>query len=188
MEKTQSAQKRELKAVSKKGISIRDFILIGVLLAAGAVLKFFAGSIINIGGLKPNFIIAMYCLGILLIRPKVYESAAIGLLAGAICQFFPGTPYLNFLSEFAGAVVMSLMIMLPIKIAKINLTPAISAFVSTVVSGGLFVTCLLVFLGAASATLVAYIPIVLGTAVINTIIVQVLYVPLKLALRQNKDE
>lgn len=184
MEKTQSMQKRELKEAVKSGISVRDFILIGVLLAAGAVLKYFVGSIINIGGVKPNFIIAMYCLGILLIRPKVYESAVIGLLAGAVCQFFPGTPYLNFISELAGAIVMSLVIMLPLKIGKIDLSPAVSTFLSTVASGGLFVTCLFIFLGAARTALAAYIPIVLGTAIINTIIVQGLYIPLRLALKQ----
>ncbi len=184
MESLHASQKRELKATDKKGVSVRDFILIGVLLAAGAVLKYFAGSVINIGGVKPNFIIAMYCLGILLIKPKIYESAAIGLLAGAVCQFFPGTPYLNFVSELAGAVVMALMIKLVINIGKVSFTPAISTFVSTVVSGGLFVSCLFIFLGATSATLAAYIPIVLGTALINTVIVQVLYVPLRIALKQ----
>ena len=63
-----------------------------MLLAAGFVLKFFAGSFINIGGMKPNFIIAMHCLAILIIRPKVYEAAIIGLLAGAVCQFSPARP------------------------------------------------------------------------------------------------
>ena len=59
-------------------------------------------------GLKPNFIIAMYCLAILLIRPKVYEALLIGIIAGAVCQFFPGTPYVNLISEPIGAVVMAL--------------------------------------------------------------------------------
>ena len=48
METTQSMQKRELKTTEKKGITVRDFILIGVLLAAGAVLKYFVGSVINL--------------------------------------------------------------------------------------------------------------------------------------------
>lgn len=185
MEEIQRVEKRELKMDKKKGISVKDVILIGVLLAAGAVLKYFVGSIINIGGVKPNFIIAMYCLGILIIKPNVYEAAAIGLLSGAICQFFPGTPYLNFISELAGAVVMCFMIRIPIKINNLDLNPAISTFVSTIVSGGLFVSCLFITLRAESSALVAYIPIVLGTAVINTIIVQGLYMPLKLALKQN---
>lgn len=185
MEKQVVAQKRELKIEQKTGIKVRDLILIGVLLAAGAVLKYFAGSIINIAGMKPNFVIAMYCLGILLVKPKIYESAAIGLLAGAICQFLPGTPWLNFASELIGAVVMGLMIRLVMKIGKVNFTPAAATFVSTVVSGSVFVFCLFLFLNAEKSALVAYIPIVLGTAAINTVLVQLLYIPLKLALKQD---
>ena len=49
MEEIQRVEKRELKAEKKKGISVKDVILIGVLLAAGAVLMYFVGSIINIG-------------------------------------------------------------------------------------------------------------------------------------------
>lgn len=54
--------------------------------------------------MKPNFIIAMYCLAILLIRPKVQEAVIIGLLAGAICQLFPGTPYITLPAELLGAL------------------------------------------------------------------------------------
>ena len=92
-------EKRELKQTEKKGISLKDLLLIAVLLAAGAVLKFFVGTFINLFGMKPNFIIAMYCMAIVLIRPKIYYSLIIGIIAGAICQFFPGTPNLNFASE-----------------------------------------------------------------------------------------
>ena len=55
---------------------------------------------------------------------------------------------------------------------------------STVISGGSFVVCLLVFMGASSSSLVAYIPIVLGTAAIGSVIVQLLYLPLKKVLNR----
>ena len=42
--------------------------------------------------MKPNFIIAMYCLAILLIRPRLSESLIIGIMSGNVYQFFPGTP------------------------------------------------------------------------------------------------
>ena len=87
--------KRELEVKASKGLGMKDLILVAVLLAAGAVLKYFVGSLINIGGMKPNFIIAMYCMAILLIKPRVIEAAVIGIIAGIVCQFFPGTPYLN---------------------------------------------------------------------------------------------
>ena len=52
-------KKREIARKEKYGLDIVDILLIGILLAAGAVLKFFVGSVINFG-MKPNFIIAMY--------------------------------------------------------------------------------------------------------------------------------
>ena len=171
-------EKRVVETEEKKGLSLRDLLLTAVLLAAGAVLKFFVGSLINIGGMKPNFIIAMYCMAIVLIRPKILYCLIIGILAGAICQFFPGTPYLNFASEIAGALVMGLLIKIPFKLGKLNFAPAICTFLSTVVSGGLYTVLLLVVMHAAKETLAAYVPIVLCTALFNAVIVQVLYIPL----------
>ena len=60
----------------------------------------------------------------------------------------------------------------------------LSTFVSTVISGGSFVVCLLVFMGADTSSLVAYIPIVLGTAAIGSVLVQLLYLPLKKVLNR----
>ncbi len=178
------AEKRTVKTEATKGLSIQDLILIAVLLAAGAVLKLFVGSVINFFGMKPNFIIASYCLAILLVRPKLVECAVIGLLAGAICQFLPGTPYLNFISELLGAVAMYFMIRVPFRFGKMELNPLLATFVSTVISGGSFVVCLFVFMHMETSGLVAYIPIVLGTAAIGSVLVQLLYVPLKKVLKR----
>ena len=178
------AEKRVIKTEEKKGLNVSDIILIAVLLAAGAVLKYFAGSVINFFGMKPNFIIAMYCLAILLIRPKFIECLIIGLLAGAICQVLPGTPYINFISELLGAAVMGLLIKVPFQVKKLDLNPIVSTFISTVVSGGTYVICLFVFMHYEASAMAAYVPIVLCTAVINAIIVQVLYLPLKKVLKK----
>ncbi|UWG97175.1 hypothetical protein LPY66_20290 [Dehalobacter sp. DCM] len=171
----------------RKGLNASDLILIGVLLAAGAVLKFFVGTVINFG-MKPNFIIAMYCLIILLIKPRLREAAIIGLLAGAICQFFPGQPYINFASELLGAIAMALLTMIPMAIGKFSLKPIVCTFLSTLVSGFTFVGImyLMYFSGAdiKPTPLAAFLVIILGTAAINAVIVQVLYLPLKLALKK----
>ncbi len=178
------AEKRVIKTEEKKGLNVSDIILIAVLLAAGAVLKYFAGSVINFFGMKPNFIIAMYCLAILLIRPKFIECLVIGLLAGAICQVLPGTPYINFISELLGAAVMGLLIHVPMKIKKLDLNPIAATFISTVVSGGTYTICLFLFMHYEASAMAAYVPIVLCTAVINAIIVQILYLPLQKILKK----
>ncbi len=178
------AEKRQIKTQETKGFSIQDLILVAVLLAAGAVLKLFVGSVVNFFGMKPNFIIASYCLAILLVRPNLAGCAIIGLLAGAICQFLPGTPWLNFISELLGAVAMYFMIRIPTKFGKADLNPLVATFVSTVISGGSFVVCLFIFMHMETSGLVAYIPIVLGTAAIGSVLVQLLYLPLKKVLKR----
>ena len=178
------AEKRTVTVEEKSGFTVSDLILVAVLIAAGTVLKLVVGNVVNFFGMKPNFIIAAYCLAILLVRPKLYQAAIIGLLTGAVCQFLPGTPYINFISELLGAVCMCIMIRLPIKIGKLDLNPMISTFVSTVVSGGSFVACLFLFMNADKSSMIAYVPIVLCTAVINMILVQLLYIPLKKILKK----
>jgi hypothetical protein len=180
METTGVMEKRDAARLESKGLGIADVLLIGILLAAGAVLKFFVGSVINFG-MKPNFIIAMYCLIILLTKPRLKEAAIIGILAGAICQFFPGQPYINFVSELAGAITMCLLTMLPVK-------TVICTFLSTLVSGFTFIGVMyLMYYSGADITptpLAAFMAIIFGTAFINSLIVQALYTPLRLALKK----
>lgn len=180
--------KREVKVEQKKGMGIQEIILVAVLLAAGLVLKLTVGTFVNLAGMKPNFVIAMYCLAIYLIKPKLYEAAIIGLLAGAICQIMPGTPYLNFLSELVGAVAMGLLVKLPLSIKKFSLTTSLGTFISTVLSGTTFVLGKLIIFQVELSTLAVYIPIVLSTALINTIIVQVLALPLERILKKGPAE
>jgi hypothetical protein len=182
------AEKREVAFREKKGLQIRDVILIGILLAAGAVLKFFVGTVINFG-MKPNFIIAMYCLIILLIKPGIIEAAIIGLLSGAICQFFPGQPYINFASELLGAAAMCLLIKIPLEKIRLPLKTLVCTFLSTLVSGFSFIAVMyIMYYGGAAITptpLAIFMAIIFGTAAINAVIVQVLYIPLRLALKKD---
>ena len=181
--------KRVLAVEKREGLSISDVLLVGVLLAAGAVLKFFVGSMFSMG-MKPNFIIAMYCLSILIIRPKFKEAAVIGLLAGAICQFFPGTPYINFASELVGSLVMAAFMCIPLKQGNFSPVPVISTFISTLASGFTFIAVMyLIFYAGADVKpvpLAIFLGIIFGTAAINSVIVQILYVPLKLALKKGR--
>jgi hypothetical protein len=179
MENGKVMEKRTVATQDKKGMTARDMLLIGILLAAGAVLKFFVGSFFNFAGMKPNFVIAMYCLIILLIRPKLYEAAIIGLLAGFVCQFFPGQPYLNFASELVGAVAMSLLIRIPMNVGKFSLHPTLATFLSTLASGFTFVGVmyLLYFTGydIKPTPLGLFLGIIFGTALFNAVLVQILH-------------
>lgn len=186
-EREMAANHRVVGTAEKKGLTAANVILIGVLLAAGAVLKFFVGSMFSVG-MKPNFIIAMYCLAILLIRPTIKEAAIIGLLSGAICQFFPGTPYINFASELVGALVMGCFASFMAKDGKLSIMAAVSTFFSTLASGFCFIGVMyLIFYSGANvkpAPLAVFMGIIFGTALINAAIVQLLYIPMRLALKK----
>ena len=84
------AEKRVVSTQEKQGFSTQDLILVAVLLAAGAVLKLTVSSFLTFAGMKPNFMIAMYCLAIILTKPKTYQAVIIGLLVVAVNAFFPG--------------------------------------------------------------------------------------------------
>lgn len=172
-----------------QGLTVQDLILVAVLLAAGAVLKLTVSSFLSFAGMKPNFIIAMYCLAIVLIRPTTLQSAAIGLMAGLVCQLpmLNATPWVNVASELLGAVACGLLVRIPLKIgAKVDLNPLLSTFVSTVVSGYSFAMIVGVAVAGLSPLAVfgVYAVMVLGTAAVNCILVQILAFPLCKVLKR----
>ena len=186
-------------AAEKHGLGTQDLILIAVLLAAGAVLKLTVGSFFASFGMKPNFIIAMYCLAIILTRPTLLQSAIIGFIAGLICQIpmLNATPLINIVSETLGAFVCGALVKAGCEdrgqvnagaFAKLF----VNTFVSTVVSGGTF-ALIAIFINVVlpggtpetiGAALVSYALIVLGTAAFNAVLNTVLVPPLRKVLKK----
>lgn len=189
-----SAAPRVVSSASAKqgSLDASSLVLVAVLLAAGAVLKLTVGSLLASMGMKPNFIIAMYCLAIILVRPRIGQAAAIGLLAGALCQIpmLNATPLLNIPSELLGALACGLLIKAPLRIGgKVDANPLVTTFISTLVSGGAFAV-LSVYINVVSTggdvmvALAAYGAIVLGTATFNALLVQMLVPPLRKVLKR----
>ena len=184
-------QKRAITEERKKGLTVQDLILVAVLLAAGAVLKLTVGSLLASFGMKPNFIIAAYCLAIILIRPNVGQSVVIGIIAGLVCQLpmLCATPLINLVSETLGALVCGLLIHVPMKIGKLDINPLVNTFISTCVSGLTF-AAIAVYINVVSVggdfgvAMAAYVAIVLGTALFNCIFVQILAIPLAKVLKR----
>jgi hypothetical protein len=177
----------------KKGLGVQSLILIAVLLAAGAVLKLTVSSFLTFAGMKPNFMIAMYCLAIILTRPKVYQAAIIGIITGLISQIpmLNATPLVNIPSEFAGALVCGILLAVFMRIAPKNFSlqnvvfPLIITFVATVVSGYTFALIVGSVMNGLPvvAVFATYAVMVLGTAVMNCILVAILTPILKKALK-----
>jgi len=189
MATTSTAQKRTVATTQdKSGLTTQDLILIAVLLAAGAVLKLTVASFLSFAGMKPNFVIAMYCVAIILTRPKVPQSIVIGLLAGIMCQIpmLNATPLVNIPSELLGALACGLLIYVPMRIGgKLDANPLVTTFLSTVVSGYTFAIIVGLMNGLALPVIFAtYAVMVFGTATFNAILVQVLTPLLRKVLKK----
>ena len=181
-----ASSKRAVTPVDEsKGLSTQDLILIAVLLAAGAVLKMTVASFFAAFGMKPNFIIAMYCLAIILTRPSISQAGIIGVLAGLICQLpmLNATPGLNVVSEALGALVCGLLVKVSMNVGgKVDINPFVNTFISTCVSGGAF-ALMAIYINVISnansdvtvgAAIASYAAIVLGTATFNAVLNQIL--------------
>ena len=188
------AEKRVVSTQEKQGFSTQDLILVAVLLAAGAVLKLTVSSFLTFAGMKPNFMIAMYCLAIILVRPKLFQAVIIGFITGLISQIpmLNATPLVNLASETLGALVCGILVLVLAKVARDNFAaqsvafPAVITFLSTLVSGytfALIVGCGINGLGVAQVLLM-YVPMVLGTAGMNAVCVAILTPVLKKALKR----
>lgn len=168
----------------------KQVAVVAVLIAIGAVLRMFSPQI---AGITPNFIIAMYCLAILLIRPKIGGALGVGLVAGAVSMIFSKSPipYLNLISEPAGAIICALMARyLPeMSVKNYSFKPALCGAFGTLISGLVYITLNFKFALHLSpekmmlAWNTAFIGVVLPVTAINAVLNQVLYLPAKKFLR-----
>lgn len=163
-------------------VDVKSLVLLAVLLAAGFILNLTLGNALAMTGIKPQFIIAAYALAVILTKANLGQAVIYGLVSAAVIQATTSIPGLNFLTEVAGALVMAGLCRLELKVAGRNVTPLVAAFLTTLVSGALFAGIGTVIMGAALATAVVKVPIVLGTAAFNAIVVQALYFPLSKVL------
>ncbi len=189
------AEKRTVVVDERKdGLAIQDLILIAVLIAAGAVLKLTVSSFLTFAGMKPNFMIAMYCIAIILTRPNLIQSACIGLLVGLVSQIplLNATPLVNFASELVGAVVCCLLVTIFSRVASRNslvqnvAVPAGITFVSTIFSGYTFAMIVGVTVSGLEPMAVfgVYAVMVLGTAAMNCVVAAILVPVLRKVLKK----
>ena len=189
------AEKRTVVVDERKdGLAIQDLILIAVLIAAGAVLKLTVSSFLTFAGMKPNFMIAMYCIAIILTRPNLIQSTCIGLLVGLVSQIplLNATPLVNFASELVGAVVCCLLVTIFSCVASRNSLiqnvafPAVITFVSTIFSGYTFAMIVGVTVSGLEPMAVfgVYAVMVLGTAAMNCVVAAILVPVLRKVLKK----
>lgn len=170
---------------AKKRMTTRDLVLTGILLAVGTVIK----AVFPKLPVTPNFIISMYCLAVLLVRPTFLEAIGIGVVSAILAQLTTGAavPFINFVSEPLGIAACFLLCMIPFGkgFSGNILRPAVVTLLSTFVSGTVFVLVLsfvLLSRGAGAKYAMIY-SVVVPTAVANMVITTICYSPLRKVLR-----
>ena len=168
---SQSATAQQARTVSANAsgnglLDIKSLVLLAILLAAGFILNMTLGN----------------ALAIILTRASVAQSVLYAALSACVIQLTTSIPGLNFLTEVVAAIAMALLVKANVGGSKA--CPLVSAFLTTLISGALFAVLGTVIMGAALSTVVVKVPLVLGTAVFNAIVVQALYIPLNKVLNK----
>ena len=178
MENKQTQQTQQMVEVQKTGGQTRWITITALFLTIGVILRMVSP---NIGLITPNWLIAMYCLAILIVRPTLPKALGIGIVAGVVSVATSKAifPWANLVSEPVGCIVCALLINLLVRKENVRFgVPAIVALISTLASGLTFVTVTKIVM---SIPLQVYIftmlPVVLAVAAVNCIVAQVLYFP-----------
>ena len=185
-ENATTAQPRTVATVDRGKLDIKALVLLAILLAAGFILNMFVGKAISgaTGGMiSPEFIISAFCLTILVVRPNIGHALVIGLISAAVIQITTTSPFIDFAAEGVAAVVMALIVKAGMKTPAKKIIPLVGAFVTTVLSGCIFMVIKMAMIGVVGELAAAMLPVVIATAVFNAILCQALYVPIKKALK-----
>lgn len=183
-----SGTARTVAAAERGGLDIKSLVLLAVLLAAGFILNFTVGkaiSTISGGAIAPEFIISAFCLAILVIRPSVPQALIIGLISAAVIQVTTTSPGIDFVAEGVAAIVMAFIVKAGMRTAAKAVTPVVGTFVTTFLSGFIFMLIKMALMGFATELAAVMMPVIALTAVFNAILVGALYLPIKKALGLN---
>ena len=185
---TNQQQARTVTSVDHGTLDLKALTLYAILLAAGFVLnmtvsKFFSG--LTAGILSPEFILAALCLEILIVKPNVGQAAIIGLLAGVVIQITASVKGPDLIAEPVAAVVMGLLTASLAKGGAKKVLPLLGTFIVTCISGLVYAAVVAFFIQRNPALIAVMAPVVAATGVVNGIIVQALFIPIKKALKLN---
>ena len=184
-----SGRPRTFAIDERRGLDIQSLVLLAVLLAAGFILNFTAGKAISAvsgGAIAPEFIVSAFCLAILVIRPTIPQALVIGLISAAVIQITTSSPGIDFVAEGIAAVAMASIVNVGARTPARNLVPVIGTFITTFLSGMIFMVVKMTLMGFAGELAAVMTPVVTVTAVFNAILVGALYQPVKQSLGLNE--
>lgn len=184
-----SGRPRTVAIDERRGLDIQSLVLLAVLLAAGFILNSTAGKAISAvsgGAIAPEFIVSAFCLAILVIRPTIPQALVIGLISAAVIQITTSSPGIDFVAEGIAAVAMASIVNVGARTPARNLVPVVGTFITTFLSGMIFMVIKMALMGFAGELAAVMTPVVTVTAVFNAILVGALYQPVKQSLGLNE--
>ena len=184
-----SGRPRTVAIDERRGLDIQSLVLLAVLLAAGFILNFTAGKAISAvsgGAIAPEFIVSAFCLAILVIRTTIPQALVIGLISAAVIQITTSSPGIDFVAEGIAAVAMASIVNVGARTPARNLVPVVGTFITTFLSGMIFMVIKMALMGFAGELAAVMTPVVTVTAVFNAILVGALYQPVKQSLGLNE--
>lgn len=182
---TEGRQPRSVVAPEHDELDVQTLVLLAILLAAAFILNFTVGRAISSlsgGMISPEFVISAFCLTILVDRPNLRQAFVIGLISAAVIQLTTTAPLIDFAAESVAAVVMALVVRVGMRGRGRSFVPALGAFVTTVVSGVVFMIIRMAMLRVVAELAAAMLPVVCLTAIFNAMLVSALYFPICKAL------
>ena len=145
----------------------------------------------NVGGVTPNWTIAMYAIVINLVRPTLGQALGMGLIAGItlVPSSKSAFPLGNLASEICGATTcwLAVQVMWGLGMRKTRLRPLISGFIATCFSGGVFTFILKLVLGLPlKVWIYAMLPVVATVGVLNGFVTMALFGPVARLFRTHE--
>ena len=161
----------------------QDIAIVGILLACAAIARLAANILPT--SIVSNLAIGFYCLAVILTAPRISEALGIGVVAGIICAMISHSIYppANLISEPIGVLVC--LAVYGVLARKTQHAAGTATFLATCASGFSFVLVALIMAAPAISLrysgmlpfFIAMTPIVLGTALVNSIVIGLLARP-----------
>ncbi|WP_164215064.1 tryptophan transporter [Virgibacillus sp. YIM 98842] len=157
-------------------MNTRILVILSLLVGIGAVLHAVVPPILF--GVKPDMILAMMFLGIILF-PKLKYVVILALATGVISALTtaaPGGQIANFIDKPITALVFFALFLLIRNKVKGHISAPVLTAVGTMVSGSIFLSIALFIVGLMEGGFIAlFIGVVLPAAAVNTLIMAVVY-------------
>lgn len=153
----------------------KNLVILALLVGIGTVLHMVAPPILF--GMKPDMLLVMMFLGIILF-PEAKSVLLLGAVTGIVSGLttaFPGGLFANIIDKPISAFVFFGMLTIVSKYSRSIVTACTLTALGTIISGIVFLTSAYLIVGLPGAFIGLFGAVVLPTAVVNTLVMVVLY-------------